>query len=64
MEGAAGRSYDQGMCTNAPIFSREKLQPVSHSFLEPRGEGILFAVMCVLASLIIYSGVLLIRFLG
>jgi hypothetical protein len=44
--------------------SAEKLEPVSHSFLEPRGEGILFAVFCLLSSAIIYCGVLLFRFLG
>jgi hypothetical protein len=42
----------------------EKETPASHSFLEPRGEGILFAVICVLSSVIIYCGVLLIRFLA
>jgi hypothetical protein len=42
----------------------EKATPASHSFLEPRGEGILFAVLCILSSLIIYCGVLLIRFLA
>ncbi len=40
-----------------------KLTPASHSYLEPRGEGLLFAFLCLLASAIIYSGVLLIRFL-
>jgi hypothetical protein len=42
---------------------REKLTPASHSYLEPRGEGLLFAFLCLLASAIIYSGVLLVRFL-
>jgi hypothetical protein len=41
----------------------EKLTPASHSYLEPRGEGLLFAFLCLLASAIIYSGVQLIRFL-
>ena len=40
------------------------LKPASYSYLEPQGEGILFATFCLLSSLIIYSGVLLIRFLG
>lgn len=42
---------------------RQKLNPVSHSYLEPGREGILFAVLCLLCSAIIYFGVLLIRFL-
>lgn len=57
--------------TVTPLFprprrrrSRERMYPASHSFLEPRGEGILFAVLCVLCSSIIYAGVLLVRFLG
>jgi hypothetical protein len=41
----------------------EKLTPISHSYLEPGNEGIVFAVICLLASAIIYGGVLLIRFL-
>jgi hypothetical protein len=40
------------------------LKPASYSYLEPQGEGILFATFCLLSSLIIYSGVLLIRFLS
>jgi hypothetical protein len=47
-----------------PAAVPDKATPASHSFLEPRGEGILFAVICVLASVTIYFGVLLIRFLG
>jgi hypothetical protein len=42
----------------------EKLVPVSHSFMEPGNEGIIFAVICLLCSGIIYCGVLLIRFLS
>ena len=41
----------------------EKLVPVSHSYMEPGNEGIIFAVICLLCSGIIYSAVLLIRFL-
>jgi hypothetical protein len=41
----------------------EHLTPASHSYLEPQGEGILFAAFCLISSLIIYCGVLLIRFL-
>lgn len=59
---------------NAPTLNRDlfccpkphgkKLRPASQSFLEPRGEGLLFAFLCVLSSAIIYAGVVLIRFLG
>jgi hypothetical protein len=42
----------------------DRLSPASHSFLEPQGEGILFAAFCLISSLIIYCGVLLIRFLA
>ena len=42
----------------------DQLTPASHSFLEPQGEGILFAAFCLISSLIIYCGVLLIRFLA
>jgi len=42
----------------------ERLTPASYSYLEPQGEGILFAAFCLLSSLIIYCGVLLIRFLA
>jgi len=42
----------------------DKLVPASHSYLEPGHEGILFAVICVLCSAIIYGAVLLIRFLA
>jgi hypothetical protein len=42
----------------------EHLTPASHSCLEPQGEGILFAAFCLISSLIIYCGVLLIRFLA
>jgi hypothetical protein len=45
-------------------FVPRKLHPASHSFLEPRGEGILFAVICLLASAAIYAGTLLIRALA
>jgi hypothetical protein len=41
----------------------EKLTPASQSYLEPGSEAILFAVICLLCSAIIYCGVLLIRFL-
>jgi hypothetical protein len=41
----------------------DKLVPSSHSYMEPGNEGILFAVICVLCSAIIYGAVLLIRFL-
>jgi hypothetical protein len=40
------------------------LKPASYSYLEPQGEGILFAAFCLISSLIIYCGVLLIRFLA
>ena len=42
----------------------ERLSPASHSYLEPQGEGILFTAFCLISSLIIYCGVLLIRFLA
>jgi hypothetical protein len=42
----------------------QRLTPASYSYLEPQGEGILFAAFCLLSSLIIYCGVLLIRFLA
>jgi hypothetical protein len=42
----------------------ERLTPASYSYLEPQGEGILFAAFCLISSLIIYCGVLLIRFLA
>jgi hypothetical protein len=41
-----------------------RLTPASYAYLEPQGEGILFAAFCLLSSLIIYCGVLLIRFLA
>lgn len=47
-----------------PNPNRQKLRPASHSFLEPRGEGLLFAFLCILCSAIIYAGVVLIRFLA
>jgi hypothetical protein len=45
-------------------FSADHVTPTSRSYLEPQGEGILFAAFCLISSLIIYCGVLLIRFLG
>jgi hypothetical protein len=42
----------------------EKLTPASHSFLEPRGEGLLFAFLCLLCSTILYVAVQLARFLS
>ena len=42
----------------------DRLTPASYSYLEPQGEGILFAAFCLISSLIIYCGVLLIRFLA
>jgi hypothetical protein len=45
-------------------FSADYVTPTSRSYLEPEGEGILFAAFCLISSLIIYCGVLLIRFLG
>jgi hypothetical protein len=50
-------------CDNELIVPR-KLHPASHSFLEPRGEGIVFAIICLLASAAIYAGALLIRALA
>jgi len=45
-------------------FSADHVTPTARSYLEPQGEGILFAAFCLISSLIIYCGVLLIRFLG
>ena len=45
-------------------FSADHVIPTAGSYLEPQGEGILFAAFCLISSLIIYCGVLLIRFLG
>jgi hypothetical protein len=42
----------------------EKLTPISQSFLEPRGEGILFAFLCLTCSGIVYVAVQLVRFLS
>jgi hypothetical protein len=42
---------------------REKIAPASSSFLEPRGEGLIFAAICLIASALIYSLVVLVRFL-
>jgi len=53
---------DSTQVSDAPEI--ERLTPASHSYLEPQGEGILFAAFCLISSLIIYCGVLLIRFLA
>jgi hypothetical protein len=42
----------------------DRLPPAPYSYLEPEGEGILFAAFCLVSSLLIYGGVLLIRFLA
>lgn len=39
----------------------ERVEPASQSFLEPRGEGIAFAVCCVVASVLVYAGVIMFR---
>lgn len=53
---------DATAASDAPDI--ERLTPASNSYLEPQGEGILFAAFCLISSLIIYCGVLLIRFLA
>jgi hypothetical protein len=54
--------------TEAPATAEarnvDRLTPASHSYLEPQGEGILFAAFCLISSMIIYCGVLLIRLLA
>jgi hypothetical protein len=42
---------------------REKIAPASSSYLEPRGEGLVFAAICLIASALIYSLIVLVRFL-
>ncbi len=44
--------------------SNQQPIPTSQLYLEPEGEGILFAAFCLLSSLLIYCGVILIHFLG
>jgi hypothetical protein len=56
--------HDSDSSSAADNFNVDRLTPASHSYLEPQGEGILFAAFCLISSLIIYCGVLLIRFLG
>jgi len=56
--------HDAADSTAADAPEIERLTPASHSYLEPQGEGILFAAFCLISSLIIYCGVLLIRFLA
>ncbi|MDB5319749.1 MAG: hypothetical protein JWN40_1380 [Phycisphaerales bacterium] len=56
--------HDRDSSSTADNLNVDRLTPASHSYLEPQGEGILFAAFCLISSLIIYCGVLLIRFLG
>ena len=55
---------DSDSSSTADNLNADRLATASHSYLEPQGEGILFAAFCLISSLIIYCGVLLIRFLG